>query len=115
MASKDQGPSQSLSAGGLKKFRKEKNGIHFSEENVCYRCVEVFINKKLSFRRGKIPALDFEVFISFAYTYWLSLTQICFYVVTSVGFPSLFSPTIQTRRWAVISTKNMYVYQTTLL
>lgn len=69
MASKDQGPSQSLSAGGLKKFRKEKNGVHFSEENVCYRCVEVSINKKLSFRRGEIQALDFRAFISLANTY----------------------------------------------
>lgn len=65
MASKDQRPSQSLSAGGLKKFRKEKNTIHFSEENVCYRCVKVFINKKLSFRRGEIQAVDFMAFISF--------------------------------------------------
>lgn len=65
MASKDQGPSQSLSAGGVKKFRKEKNGIHFSEEDVCYRCVKVFTNKKLSFRRGEIQALDFGVFICF--------------------------------------------------
>lgn len=54
MASEDQGPSQSLSAGGLKKFRKEKNGIHFSEENVCYRCVKVPINKKISFRKGEV-------------------------------------------------------------
>lgn len=65
MASKDQGPSQSLSAGGLKEFRKEKNGIHFSKENVCYRCVKVSINNKLSFRRGEIQALDFEEFIHF--------------------------------------------------
>lgn len=68
MASKDQGPSQSLSAGGLKKFRKKKNGIHFPEENVCYRCVEVSRNKKLSFRRGEIQALDFGVF------YWFHLS-----------------------------------------
>lgn len=105
MASKDQGPSQSLSARGLKKFRKEKNGIHFSEENVCCRCVEVFLNKKLSFRSGEILSLDFGVFISLSFTYWLSLTQICFYVVTSVGFPTLLSSTVQTRRWAVVSTK----------
>lgn len=56
MASKDQGPSQSLSARGLKKFRKEKNGVHFSEENVCYRCVKVSINKKLNHIKGEIQA-----------------------------------------------------------
>lgn len=66
MASKDQGPSQSLSAGGLKKFGKEKNGIHFSEENVCYGCVEVSVNKKLSYRKGEIQ--DF-----FFFSQWLCL------------------------------------------
>lgn len=59
MASKDQGSSQSLSAGGLKKFRKEKNGIHFSEENVCYRCVKVSVNKKLNYRKGEVQAFVF--------------------------------------------------------
>lgn len=49
MAHKDQGPSQSLPAGGLKKFRKKKNGIHFPEENVCYRCVKVSISSELHF------------------------------------------------------------------
>jgi len=56
VASKDQGPSESLSARGLKKFRKEENGIHFSEKNVCYRCVEVSMNKKTSYREGEIQA-----------------------------------------------------------
>lgn len=64
MASKDQGPSQSLSAGGLKKFRKEKNGIHFPEKNVCYRCVKVSTNVNLSYRKGEIQAVVFFSLLS---------------------------------------------------
>lgn len=41
--------------------------MQFSEENVCYRCVKVSVNKKLSYKKGELQAFGF-------FSQWLCLS-----------------------------------------